>query len=61
VIVRSTIDLARNLGLRAIAEGAESAEIVALLTAMDCDLIQGYHVCRPLEPDAITLFLRDEQ
>jgi EAL domain-containing protein (putative c-di-GMP-specific phosphodiesterase class I) len=48
VIVRSTIDLARNLGLSVVAEGVESAEIMAALERLHCDVAQGYHLSRPL-------------
>ncbi len=47
-IVRSTIDLAHNLGLTASAEGVESVETLALLAAMGCDAAQGYFIGRPL-------------
>jgi EAL domain-containing protein (putative c-di-GMP-specific phosphodiesterase class I) len=48
VIVRSTIDLAHNLGLRVVAEGVETQEIRDLLEILDCDVIQGYLLSRPL-------------
>jgi diguanylate cyclase (GGDEF)-like protein len=48
VIVRSTIDLARNLGLKVVAEGVESAEIMHGLAALRCDIAQGFHISRPL-------------
>jgi diguanylate cyclase (GGDEF)-like protein len=48
VIVRSTIDLARNLGLRVVAEGVETAEIMETLTDLRCDVAQGYHISRPV-------------
>ena len=48
VIVRSTIDLARNLGLRVVAEGVETAEIMDELSALFCDIAQGYHISRPV-------------
>jgi diguanylate cyclase len=47
-IVRSTVELSRNLGLRVVAEGVESAEAWDLLAAWGCDLAQGYHLSRPL-------------
>ena len=47
-IVRSTIGLAHNLNLEVIAEGVESAGIQSLLAQMGCDLIQGYHLSRPM-------------
>lgn len=48
IIVRSTIDLAHNFGLRVIAEGVETAQAQAMLTDLSCDYIQGYHLCRPI-------------
>jgi EAL domain-containing protein (putative c-di-GMP-specific phosphodiesterase class I) len=46
-IVRSTIELAHTLGLSVVAEGVENADSYALLRRFDCDLVQGYHFCRP--------------
>ena len=47
-IVRSTIDLAHNLGLSVVAEGIESAAVYAQLAGLDCDEGQGYHMSRPI-------------
>jgi predicted signal transduction protein with EAL and GGDEF domain len=47
-IVRSTIDLAHNLGLTVVAEGVENAAVLALLHALQCDEGQGYHMSKPL-------------
>ena len=47
-IVRSTIDLARNLGLEVVAEGVESAAILRDLGALSCDIAQGFFLSRPL-------------
>lgn len=60
VIVRSTIDLAHNLGLYVIAEGVESAEIQKLLEELGCDGIQGYHLSRPVEPSILTKWLNKQ-
>lgn len=54
VIVRSVIDLARNLGLQVTAEGVETAEVWDLLLSMGCTLAQGYYMSRPLEAEALT-------
>jgi len=51
-IVRSTIDLAHNLGLTVVAEGVESQAILQRLQAMGCDEAQGYHICRPMPVSA---------
>ena len=48
MIVRSTIDLAHNLGLRVVAEGVENATVLAQLELLDCDEAQGYHIARPM-------------
>jgi EAL domain-containing protein (putative c-di-GMP-specific phosphodiesterase class I) len=48
----------RNLGLRVVAEGVEDTETLALLTSLDCDLAQGYLISRPLDSEAMTIWLR---
>lgn len=47
-IVRSTIDLAHNLGLTVVAEGVENALIWDKLKALDCDEAQGYFMSKPI-------------
>lgn len=47
MIVRSTIELAHNLGLRVVAEGVEKLEIQQMLAVLGCDEIQGYYLSRP--------------
>ncbi|MBI1422596.1 MAG: EAL domain-containing protein [Gammaproteobacteria bacterium] len=54
VIVRSTIDLAHNLGLRVVAEGVESEEIYDLLRILRCDTAQGYFLAKPVNAGEIT-------
>ena len=58
VIVRSTIDLARNLGLRVVAEGVETAEIMDTLAELRCDVAQGYFISRPMELQALNVSFR---
>lgn len=48
-IVRSIIELARNLGVESVAEGVEDEETLELLRDLRCDLVQGYHIARPME------------
>jgi EAL domain-containing protein (putative c-di-GMP-specific phosphodiesterase class I) len=50
-----------SLGLRVVAEGVEDAETMAILTALNCDLAQGYLITRPLEPAAMTVWLTTAQ
>lgn len=47
-IVRSTIDLAHNLGLSVVAEGVEDEALLQRLRDLRCDEAQGYHIGRPL-------------
>lgn len=47
-IVRSTIELAHNLGLHVVAEGVEDGSISSLLERLGCDRAQGFHYSRPL-------------
>ena len=58
VIVRSTIDLARNLGLRVVAEGVETGEIMDALAELRCDVAQGYFISRPMDLQALKVSLR---
>ena len=51
-IVRSTVTLGRDLGLKIVAEGVEDEMTAGLLERLGCDLIQGYFVSKPLSgPD----------
>ncbi|MFC1513121.1 putative bifunctional diguanylate cyclase/phosphodiesterase [Thermodesulfobacteriota bacterium] len=58
VIIRATIDLAKNLGLEVIAEGVESAEIMARLQELKCDMAQGYYICRPIPAAELVQWLQ---
>ena len=57
VIVRSTIELGHSLGLRLVAEGVEDVETWEMLLPLGCDVLQGYHVSRPLPADRLTAWL----
>jgi diguanylate cyclase (GGDEF)-like protein len=48
MIVRSTIDLAHNLGIMVVAEGVENAQVWDMLRELNCDQAQGYHMGRPM-------------
>ncbi len=57
VIVRSTIELAHNLGLIAIAEGVEDLETMQRLRELGCDVAQGFGLSRPLPIDELRRWL----
>ena len=52
-IVRATVGLAHELGLRVVAEGVETAEQRAALVALGCTAAQGYHFFKPMPADKI--------
>ncbi|MDQ2728271.1 MAG: bifunctional diguanylate cyclase/phosphodiesterase [Actinomycetota bacterium] len=56
-IVRSTIELAHNLGLRVVAEGVEDRPTWMRLHALGCDEAQGYFVSAPLPADALAVWI----
>jgi diguanylate cyclase (GGDEF)-like protein/PAS domain S-box-containing protein len=56
-IVRAIVTLAHNLGLNAIAEGVETAEQLAQLRELDCELAQGYWFSKPLDSLTMTQML----
>jgi diguanylate cyclase (GGDEF)-like protein/PAS domain S-box-containing protein len=57
VIVRSTIDLGRNLGKEVVAEGIETADVLLRLEELGCHLAQGYYVCQPLPAEELDVWL----
>jgi diguanylate cyclase (GGDEF)-like protein len=53
VIVRSTIELGHNMGLKVIAEGVENEQSLALLRKYGCDMVQGYFYSPPIGADEL--------
>src|SRR5690606_36983146 len=66
-IVEAIVELARNLGMRSIAEWVEDYETVIALAELGVDYVQGYVVARPQAPDALlrassaASFITDDQ
>jgi diguanylate cyclase len=56
-IVRAVVDLAHNLGLRVVAEGAEDMDVWERLRLAGCDEAQGYVLAQPLPPEQATDWL----
>jgi diguanylate cyclase len=56
-IVRATVELDRNLGLRVVAEGVQDRETFDRLGDFGCDEAQGFYIAKPLEPDAFWTWL----
>ena len=52
-IVQTSIDLARNMELKVVAEGVETREALEKLIEMECDMAQGHYLCRPVPADEL--------
>ena len=53
LIVQSIVDLAHGLGLVATAEGVETVEQLRIVHELGCDVVQGYLIAQPLEPEKL--------
>lgn len=51
IMVQSTIEMAHALGMKVVAEGVEDAETCAILRELDCDIVQGWHIGKPVPAD----------
>jgi len=60
MIVRSTIELAHNLGLEVVAEGVETKAAWDILKSLNCDYAQGYYMSKPKPADELIKWLLDE-
>ncbi|MGI4985746.1 MAG: putative bifunctional diguanylate cyclase/phosphodiesterase [Janthinobacterium lividum] len=56
-LTRSMIGIAHELGLRVVAEGVETEDSLNYLRTCRCDEVQGYFICRPIEPTAFAHWL----
>jgi len=56
-IVRATVELGRNLGLRVVAEGVQDRETFDRLGDFGCDEAQGFYIAKPLDPEAFWRWL----
>jgi diguanylate cyclase (GGDEF)-like protein len=61
MIVRSIIDLARNLGLAVVAEGVEDSATWQALETMGCDVVQGYYLARPMPIADFPVWLKSQE
>lgn len=57
-IVRAVLSLGQNLGITVVAEGVETAAQVSCLREQGCNLVQGYHVGRPMPAQDVSVFIR---
>jgi diguanylate cyclase (GGDEF)-like protein len=59
-VVRATVELARNLDLKVVAEGIETEAVLDYLTTIGCEIGQGYFISRPLPAEELTAQLTRE-
>jgi len=55
-LVHAIIAMGHSLGLKLVAEGVETAGQAAILERMGCHYLQGYHISRPIAPEALLEF-----
>lgn len=60
-IVRATIEMAHRLNRAVVAEGVETEQHLQFLSAQNCDELQGYLFCRPLQPLSFDKMLAERQ
>ena len=60
-IVKSTIDLAKNLSLKVVAEGVEDKATYDAIKAMQCDELQGYFIAKPMPMEALEDWLQNKR
>jgi EAL domain-containing protein (putative c-di-GMP-specific phosphodiesterase class I) len=58
-ITRAIIAMARSLNMRTVAEGVETREQLQFLGALGCDVMQGFHIARPMPVAQVTSLLDD--
>ena len=58
-LVRALLTFARESGLQVVAEGVETSAQLDALQQLDCDLVQGYFVARPMPPDEMRAWLME--
>ena len=61
IMVRSTIAMAHELGMKVVAEGVEDGGCLALLAEMGCDVAQGWHIGKPMHAEAFEGFLNQQR
>ena len=60
IVIKGIIDLVNKLSIRTVAEGIETAEQVAFLKSVNCNMIQGYFFYKPLPEDKFEEILKKE-
>ena len=59
IILDSAIDLSHKLGLKCTCEGIENEEQLEMAREMGADIVQGYHIGKPMSPEELLIWLED--
>ena len=59
MIVRTIVEMAKNLHLKTIAEGVETEDILDIVHSLGCDEVQGYHFAKPMEIQEFNNYILD--
>jgi len=59
IILDSAIDLSHKLGLKCTCEGIENEELLKMARELGADLVQGYHIGKPMSPAELLIWLED--
>jgi len=57
IIVRTTLNMCRDLGYKVVAEGIENQIVLNKLKEMKCDFSQGYHIARPMPLEDLKVWM----
>jgi len=60
-LVGSIIEIGKSLDIKVIAEGVETADHIRILRELDCDMLQGYALAKPMPPSEIEAFVRSQR
>lgn len=59
-IVESTISMVRKLNMQSIAEGVETVEQLDMLKMLNCEIAQGYYICKPIDENEVLDLIRSK-
>ncbi|TXC69264.1 EAL domain-containing protein [Sphingorhabdus soli] len=61
ILVRSTIELAHEMGIKVVGEGVEDIDCLEMLRTLKCDIVQGYLISQPLIAHRLRDFVLEHQ
>ena len=59
IIVKTTLNMSKDLGYRVVAEGVEVQSVLDNLKELNCDFAQGFHIARPMPIESLIRWQND--